>query len=209
MLLCSSACAAEQQKLVEGEQYVRLKEKGLSGEAKGKVEVREFFWYGCPHCYTLEPHVTSWRAKKPDYVTFVQTPAVLGKDWESHARAFYALRDLGKGESFHQKFFDAIHKERLKLSKPGEIADYFSVHGIPRERLRSAMKSQTVDLEIRRAQRLAKSYRLRSVPVIVVGGKYMTAPNMLDCSGTLASCHQEFFDVVDALAEKVRKENLN
>ncbi len=207
MLLCFPACAAEQRELVEGEQYVRLKERGFSGGVKGKVEVREFFWYGCHHCYTLEPFVRSWLAKKPDYVTFIQTPAVLGKDWESHARAFYALRGLGKGGSFHQMLFDAIHKDRLRLRTSGEIADYFSAHGVPRERLRSAMKSLSVDLEIRSAQALAKRYRLRSVPVLVVGGKYMTAPNMLDCSGDLASCYQEFFGVVDALVEKAHKEN--
>ncbi len=205
VFLCFSAFATEKTALVEGEQYIRLKVNEPPKTDEGKVEVREFFWYGCPHCYTLEPYVNEWLAKKPDYVTFTLTPAVLGESWQSHARVFYALRALGKDESLHQKFFDAIHKEQMRLRKVGEIADYFAAQGIPREHLRSAMKSLQVNLEVKIAQKLAKSYRLRSVPVFVVGEKYMTAPNMLSCSGDTVSCYRKFFAVVEQLAEKVRR----
>jgi len=107
---------------VEGTDYLKVKQQATS--TGDKIEVLEFFWYGCPHCFHFEPFVQSWKKSKPANVEFVRIPAVFRPAWEIQARAYYALSNMGVIEDVHGKIFNAIHKEKKHLDKLNLIADF-------------------------------------------------------------------------------------
>ena len=94
--------------------------------SKDKVEVVELFWYGCPHCYRLEPYVNRWLKKKPDNVEFVRMPGVLNPGWELLARAYYTAEILGVVEKVHSPIFDTIHGKRKQLNSQNAIMELFN-----------------------------------------------------------------------------------
>lgn len=160
---------------------------------EGKVEVREFFWYGCPHCYTLEPHIKNW--KKPAAVEFVTTPAILGEKWVDHAHAYYALKALGRLEELHSVLFDALHAKRKRVYSLDEIAAFFSEYDIDPDKFKETARSFLVETQIKRAERLGKAYGINGVPSFVINGKYVTSPRM-------AGSYEVFFKIVDYLVAK-------
>ena len=92
----------------------------------GTIEVREFFWYGCPHCYQMEPFVEKWLAAKPDYVELVRSPAAFNDVWEDHARAYYVMKYSGKEETMHHLFFDAVNADQRGMRKRDKILAFFA-----------------------------------------------------------------------------------
>lgn len=145
----------------------------------GKVEVAEFFWYGCSHCYALEPFLQSWNKNKPEYVQFVRIPIMWGPVHRAHARLFYTLQALGR-EDLHQKVFDTIHQNRDMLvandeQKTEEMHVAFATkNGIGADEFRKAYKSFSVNSNLSRAEELTKRYRVEGVPLLIVNGKYST-----------------------------------
>lgn len=188
------ASAAFADTFTEGIDYVLVSPPVKEDAGEDKVTVREFFWYGCPHCYTLEPHIENW--DKPEHIEFVTMPAMLGKQWLSHGYAYYALEALGRLEELHPVLFDALHTKRQNLFTPEQLAKFFSGHGIPEETFLNALNSFTVDTKVKAAQNLGKKYNLRSVPTVVINGKYMTSPSMVG--------YKRLFEVVEHLAELER-----
>ena len=193
LLVGTTVSVTAAQSFVEGTHYTRLADRAPARLPEGKVEVREFFWYGCPHCYTLEPYIQSW--ERPAAVEFVTTPAVLGKNWVAHAYAFYALKALGRLEDLHAPLFEAIHGERKRVFSAGQIEDFVAQQGVDREQFARAVESFSVDTQVKRAERLGKAYGVSGVPAFVINGKYMTSP-------TMAGSYQHFFKVVDHLIAK-------
>jgi len=124
------------------------------------VEVIELFWYGCPHCYRLEPYIERWLEQKPDHVTYVRIPAIFPnrQTWENHARTFYAAEALGVIDKVHRPFFDAIHAQRRKLNDEDAIAAFFVELGIDEAEFRKAYGSFAVDGKVRRAAQLTRRY---------------------------------------------------
>jgi len=161
----------------EGIEYKTLSSPQAT-ESGEKVEVLELFWYGCPHCYHLEPALNRWLAKKPDYVEFRRMPAVLGRSWAPHARAFFAAEMLGVLERLHEPFFAALHDEKRRLFTDEAIADWFASNGVDREEFMRAYNSFIVDMQVRRAQQYSARIGLDGVPAFVVNGKYLTSPSM-------------------------------
>ncbi len=161
----------------------------------GQVEVIEFFWYGCPHCYRLEPSMQAWLAEKPEGVVFKRVAPPLNPSWENHARAFYAAEALGVTETLHDPLFDAIHKQRRKLSGKDELADFAASLGIDRDQFRKTMDSFAVQGQLNRATQLARSYELEGVPAVAINGKYKT-------SGSLAGSYPRMMKIVDQLARE-------
>ena len=187
---------ASAQSFIEGKHYTVIPTPVLMQMPAGKVEVREFFWYGCPHCYTLEPYISDW--EKPKSVEFVTTPAMLGKNWVDHAYTYYALKALGKLDELHPILFDAIHRKKKRLYKIAQIGDFLAGYGLEKKEFEKAVESFSVSTEIKRAERLAKSYGISSVPIVVVNGKYALSPS------TVGS-YENFFKAVDYLVEKESK----
>jgi len=197
-LLClSGLVGAQSQKIEEGFDY-RILPIAQPVETKGKVEVIEFFWYGCPHCYDFEPELTSWMKRQPKDVAFRRVPVAFRDDFMPHSQLFYALEALGKGDALNEKVMYAMHKENKRLLTESEIADWVASQGIDRNTFLATYRSFAVASKARAAKQLAEAYRIDGVPTIVMQGKYVTSPSI---AGTKAKA----IAVMDYLEEKIRK----
>lgn len=141
-----------------------------------KIEVREFFWYGCPHCYHFEPDLNAWLKKKPDNVVFVRQPAIFNARWAAHAKAFYTAEVLGVLDKVHADLYDAIQNKKQALESEAELAKFFVGHGIAENDFRNAYKSFAVDTKMRQAETAAARYGVTGTPNVIVNGKYRIAP---------------------------------
>lgn len=169
-------------------------------ETNGKIEVIEFFWYGCPHCYHLEPMVNAWLKNKPEDVAFKRIPAYPSESWGVLARVFYTIQAMGLLPQFHEKIFDAIHKDGVNLQNPKILEQWLAKNGVDPKKYEAVEKSFTVQSDMQRAKQMTINYKVDSVPRLVVNGKYYT-------SGELAGGPERMFPVVDELIAKVRAEN--
>lgn len=183
--------------LKEGRDYETLAEQQPT-DAKGKIEVIEFFWYGCPHCYRLEPVLSKWLPKLPADVAFHRVHADFGR-WTKSARLFYALEALGEEMRVRSALFDAIHNERLDYTNESVVAEWLARKGVDRDRFTEAYNSPAVEGKAQRAEQLSESYGLVGVPAVVVGGKYRTSVSQ-------AGGYDELPGVVDELIVKTRYE---
>jgi protein dithiol oxidoreductase (disulfide-forming) len=137
-----------------------------------KIEVMEFFWYGCPHCYHLEPAVQEWLKSKPENVEFIRQPAIFSELWGKHAKIYYTAEALGIVDKVHKPIFDAIQNKNPKLDTEEEIAKFFASYGVKDEDFRNAFNSFAVDAKLRQAGGMGKRYNITGVPTIIVNGKY-------------------------------------
>jgi protein dithiol oxidoreductase (disulfide-forming) len=143
-----------------------------------KIEVIEFFWYGCPHCYHLEPAMAAWLKTKPANVEFIRQPAVFSELWGKHAKAFFTAEALGVLDKVHADLFDAIQNKKQKLTSEDDLAKFFAEHGVKDEDFRNAYKSFLVDAKLRQAETMGARYGITGVPALVVNGKYrVTGPS--------------------------------
>ncbi|WP_133717004.1 thiol:disulfide interchange protein DsbA/DsbL [Methylocaldum gracile] len=141
-----------------------------------KVEVMEFFWYGCPHCYHFEPDLNAWLKKKPDNVVFIRQPAVFNARWAAHAKAYYTAETLGVLDKVHADLYDAIQNKKQALESEAELAKFFADHGVADGDFRKAYKSFAVDTKMRQAETMAARYGVTGTPNVIVNGKYRIAP---------------------------------
>lgn len=159
----------------EGANYQKIVPAQPTNVPPGKVEVVEVFWYGCGHCFTLDPAVESWRSKtKPAYVEFVRLPAMWNEATRMHARLFYTAELLGKLDQLHTLIFRELHVNGNQLNSVDKIAAFFQQHGVSKEEFTKAFSSFAVESKLQRADFLNKRYRIQSVPTVVVNGKYST-----------------------------------
>ena len=141
-------------------------------ETQDKIEVIEFFWYGCPHCYSLQPLMEKWIPRLPADVHFRRVPAVLNEGWAREAAVFYSFEALGVLERLHRPFFDAIHRERLNTRNPATLAEWLLKHEVDPKRYEEAFKSFGVQTKVRRAAQLSSAYRIDGTPALAVHGRY-------------------------------------
>lgn len=177
-----------------GSQYNRLSPTQPTSSSPDKVEVAEIFWYGCPHCYAFDPDVKKWEAKKPDYVSFVRVPAVWNPLVRMHAQAFYTAEALGKGAEMHDAFFREIHDNHNLLDTPEKIGAFFGRFGVDAAAFKSTWESFAVNTKLQRADELSRRYRVSSVPMVVVNGKYTS-------DGSMAGSYDNLFALVDELVQ--------
>ncbi len=140
-----------------------------------KIEVLEFFWYGCPHCYSLEPYLEDWLKTMPEDVVFRRMPALLGNNWIAHARAYYTAEKLDVADKIHSALFEAIHRERIKITNEKELQDFFESQGINPDTFKEAYESEDVTEKLKTAFSLGQSYQLTGVPTIIVNRKHTTS----------------------------------
>ena len=149
----------------------------------GKIEVIEVFWYGCGHCYALEPYIQSWLKNKPENIQLVRVPVMWGPGHRAHARLFYTLQALGRSD-LDQKVFDTINNQRNMLLSNDEDAtrklqlDFAKANGISEADFNKAYNSFTVSSNLQRAEQLTERYQVAGVPYVVVAGKYGTDVGM-------------------------------
>lgn len=185
------------QGLVEGKQYVRL-QMPQPTESAGKIEVVEFFWYGCPHCADLDPLLKIWLKKLPADVSFRKVPAIFRDSWVPGAKLFYALEAMGLNDKLNDAVFNATHKDRINLNDEKILLDWIAKQGVDRQKFADMYKSFAVNAKVKRAAEMTQEYGFGGVPVLIVGGKYMPAPNL----GTFG----DMLAVVDGLIAKNRGE---
>jgi len=181
----------------EGVQYQALDARQPTND-EHKIEVRELFWYGCPHCYHLEPELRAWLKHKPDDVDFVRMPAVLGKSWELGARAYYTAKLLGVLDKIHTPLFERIHKERKPVRTVAELKAFFEDQGVSAADFDRTFNSFAVITSTNRSRQVRDLYGINGVPTLVVNGKYLT-------TGRLAGGNEKMLKVVDFLVNKERK----
>ncbi|WP_242519217.1 thiol:disulfide interchange protein DsbA/DsbL [Halochromatium roseum] len=178
----------------EGIEYKRVAEPQRL-EPGDDVEVLELFWYGCPHCYQLEPTIERWLENKPDGVSFRRLPAAASSRWIPHAKAYFAAEQLGELEKLHEPLFKALHEQRRKVFSDEELIAFAAEQGIDEEAFREAYQSFPVDMKVRQSADLVRRYQLSGVPAIVVNGTYITGV-------TEAGGRDQLFELVDILVAK-------
>ena len=193
MLLAPVALAAWE----EGVNYERLAAPQPT-ESGDKIEVRELFWYACPHCYQIEPDLHEWLERKPDDVAFVRMPAILGPSWELLARAYYSAEILGVVDKVNGPIFERLHKERKRIRTPEDVKAIFVAQGVAAADFDNAFNSFAVVTKTNRSKRVGELYGISGVPALIINGKYRTSAKM-------AGGNQQMFEVADFLVEQERK----
>ena len=174
--------------------YTVVANPGKTAAPAGKIEVREFFWYGCPHCFKLEPHMQTWLKKIPSDVYFLRTPAAMNKVWEQGARGYYVSEALGVRKKTHIPLFHAIHDGGQQIFDQASQAKFFARYGVPEQKFNSMFNSFPITAKVAESNKLAQQYQLTGVPAVVVNGKYVV-------QGEDGKVTQ----VIDYLLEKERK----
>ena len=160
-----------------------------------KIEIIEFFWYGCPHCYAFEPLLEKWKKNLPANVEFIRLPAAFNELWSKHAKAYYTAEALGIVEKIHADFFEAIQNGKEKLDTEASLAAFFEAHGVTESQFKVAYNSFAVDSKMRQAPLMASRYGITGVPAIIINGKFKT-------NGTLAGSHEKMIEVIDKLIKE-------
>jgi thiol:disulfide interchange protein DsbA len=195
------------QQPVAGREYTVLNPPQPTDSGK-KIEVIEFFWYGCIHCYTLEPAIKAWLKRKPADVEFRYVPAIFdAASWGPLARAFYALDAMGYDGKFHDDIFNAIHRDRQKaiVTDPRVLADWLATKGVDKQKFLDTYNSFAVNGRTKRSEDMTRSYDVPGTPALVIDGKYLTGPSMTVNPDNSVS-YDRFFQVVDQLIARARKE---
>jgi thiol:disulfide interchange protein DsbA len=189
--------ARAQRAPVEGTHYVKLSQP--LPVAPGKIEVIEFFWYGCPHCNAFEPQLDAWQKKLPADVAFRRVPvAFRDEPFTAHQKIFFALDAMGLVPTLHRKVFYAIHVDQQRMDKPQEIAAFMAKNGVDSAKFLENFNSFSTQTKARQASKLAADYKIDGVPAIGVQGKYFT-------SSTLAGTPEASLAVADYLIQRERK----
>jgi thiol:disulfide interchange protein DsbA len=153
-----------------------------STDSPGKVEVVEFFWYRCPHCYALEPQLAAWVKQLPSDAQFRRVPGIFNDDWAIDARIYYALEAIGEVERLHTPLFDAIHQTggvRLKGEPYARwVADWLSRQRVDMKKYDAAYNSFGVQTKVSRARQMTAAYRIDGVPALAVQGRYVVSASV-------------------------------
>lgn len=180
----------------EGIDYRTLREI-VPTSSPGKIEVLEFFWYACPHCYHLEPHLAKWKASLSADVTFRRVHVAFRGD--THQKIFYTLEAMGRAEALNAKVFDEIHQRNNPLAGLPDAAEWARKQGLDVTKFEAAWNSFGVQTQQKRANALVAGYRVDGVPTFGINGRYVTSPAMVGGS------HVRALQVVDFLIAQERK----
>jgi len=194
-LINSSSARAD---IVEGKDYTILTHP-QSTQNNNTIEVLEFFWYGCPHCDSLHPHLKTWLINIPSDVSFRYVPAIFRANWVSAAKIFHTIEAIGITDILHDKIYDAIHRDKIDLNKESVLFDWIEKQGIERKKFEDTYNSFGVQNQVARSTQMARQYQLTGVPALVINGKYLT-------SGKMGGTPQDTIKTLEMLIEKVRKE---
>jgi thiol:disulfide interchange protein DsbA len=176
LLAFGSAIAAQPATPRAGYEYRDIKPQPVLTGAR--IEVVEFFWYGCPFCNQLQPPLESWLRQKPEDVELRRIPAIFRESWVPHARLYYTLEALGELPRLHQAVYRAYHGDRENLNTPDSTAEWAARNGIERPRWLTAWNSPEVERKVEAARALTRDYEIQGTPSLVVDGRYVTSSGM-------------------------------
>ncbi|HET9447335.1 MAG TPA: thiol:disulfide interchange protein DsbA/DsbL [Steroidobacteraceae bacterium] len=178
----------------EGVNYKKVVPAQPTNVAPGKIEVVEVFWYGCGHCFQLDPAIESWKNKnKQPFMEFVRVPAMWNDTLRLHARLYYTAEALGKLDALHSTIFREMHVANEPLNNVERITAFFKKNGVSPEDFQKAFSSFAVESKLQRADFLNRRYQINSVPTMVVNGKYLTDVSM-------AGGESQLFQLIEELA---------
>lgn len=175
--------------------------QAIPSENASKIEVTELFWYGCPHCYVLEPQLSAWVKTLPKDVVFKRVPGLPRPDWAPGAKAFYVMESLGLIDKLHTKFFDALHKQKAFLPNDEKaIIDWITKEsGLDRKKVELEFNSFSLNTKLNRAAQIFRASGATGVPSLIIDGRYIT-------SVTMAGGNQEVINVANYIIDNVRKD---
>jgi len=207
MLSFVSSAYAE---LVKGRDYSVIEPAQPVGSG-GKIEVLEFFWYGCPHCNRLEPHLNAWLKRKPADADFKRVSAAFRESWLPLARAHYTLQALGLADKLHGELIAAIHDQKTLAIKtlgddPAPLFDWMAAKGVDRKKFVDAYNSPAVVARTRTTIETTRKYALPDVPAVVINGRYVLALSMAAYSDGDKKKYDVFFRNVDQLIAQTRRD---
>jgi thiol:disulfide interchange protein DsbA len=182
----------------EGHDYTLLKNARPVATGK-KIEVLEFFWYRCPHCFQLEPGLGKWLKTLPKDAQIRRVPAVFRDDWMPAAKLYYTLEQMGLQDRLHGKVFDAYHLENINLNDPAILGSWVAKQGVDRQKFEAVYNSFSIQSKATQGAQLATAYAISGVPTFIIDGKYMTSMSMTGSEPRL-------FEVLDQLIAKARTE---
>ena len=168
-------------------------------DGSGKIEVIEFFWYGCPHCNAVEPMVNTWLKTLPKDVVFKRIHAYPTESWGPMASMYYTLEAMGLLDQYHGKVFDAIHKQNVNLNNKAKREEWLKANGIDPVKYNEVEKSFSVSTKVARARQQTQAYKVDSVPRFFVNGKYFT-------SAEQAGGNDKIFPTLDQMIAVARRE---
>lgn len=203
MLVAALPLAAAAQALEEGKNYVKLKNP-QAVDTGDKIEVLEFFSYGCPHCADLDPVLVQWQKTLPADVAFRRVPVGFGREsWDNLGKVYYTLEALGVEQKLAPEVFAAIHRGNVRLDSPKTFFDWAAGKGLERKKVEDMFNSFAIAGKMNKANQAAKAYQVQSVPLVIVDGKFMTASDKVGSHANLPSAINAL--VVKAKAERGKK----
>lgn len=177
----------------EGLQYKKVPQPQSIAPHQNKVQ--ELFFYGCPHCYHLEPSLKKWKQSKSSNVDFEQVPAVLNNpNWVFMARVFYTAKNLGILDQFHEKYFTAIQRDKRRIFDLNSLSQFVAPMGVSAEDYKAMFKSFKVDQDVKKAKMLTDAYGIDGVPAVIVNGQHLTDVGM-------AGSREKLWNVVNHLTK--------
>lgn len=191
----------------EGVDYQVLSKPQQTDSGK-KVEVTEFFWYSCPHCYALEPDLVAWVKKQGDNIVFKRVPVAFRDSMVPQQKLYYTLEAMGKLDELHQKVFNNIHAQRKRTDSDAQILDFVVSQGIDKQKFLDVYNSFGVQAKAKRATQLMQAYGIDGVPTIAVDGRYITAPSIVAAglpNSSEAALNTATVQVLDHLVAKARQ----
>ncbi len=193
--------AVQAQAPQEGREYTRLRSP-IPIETGKKIEVIEFFSYGCPHCGDFEPLLEQWLKTMPADVQFRRVPVLFQPQWVGLAKVYYTLEALGEEQKLTPDVFVAIHQKGAQLWKDQVFFDWAASKGLDRKKVEDMYNSFGIAGKVNRAKQLGQDvYKVQSVPVLVVDGKFVVTTN------DRVPTHQAMISVLDAVIAKARTEH--
>jgi thiol:disulfide interchange protein DsbA len=205
VLLLGQALALAAAPPVRDKEYVLIDPAmpPLEGGDGKRVEVIEFFYYGCPHCYNLQPSLKAWLKNAPKDIEFRRMPTVFQKSWLPLTRVYYALEAAGALEKVHDDVFDAVHKQNMHFTDKNMFVEWAGRRGVDAKKLAEAYDSFTVQTKTQRAVQMTRAYGITGTPSVVVGGRYLTGPSMT-MNANNGIDFQRFNEVLTGLVEMAR-----
>src|SRR5689334_4213533 len=198
-VLALLGCCAHAQ-VEQGREYQRI-EPPHQAAPGSRIEVIEFFYYGCPVCYETEPYLSRWLADAPEYVGIRRVPALSSEAWEPLAKLYYTLDVLGEVARLHWPVYDSFHFEDVRLNDEKVMLDWAARNGLERGKFAQTYASAEVAARVAQARELLKAYDVHAVPTFIVDGKFLT-------SARLAGGTQQVVQVLERLVRLAREERL-
>lgn len=197
-LLALIGCSSVHADIIEGKDYTVLSNPQPANK-NNKIEVINFFWYGCQYCAQLRPQIKTWLKNKSSDTHFQESPAIIHVSWIPAAKLFLTIQQINAMDTLHNQAFDAIHQDNINLHEEPTLFHWIETQGKNRDKFVNAYQSIEVQKNIARSTHMTRQYQITGVPAIVVNGKYLTNTKM---GGTV----ENTMTIVDKLIKKARRD---